>query len=321
MRTPPGGPELTVVIPTKDRPGLLVRAVDSVLCQPGDIEVIVVDDGSATDAAAAAQRLTSSRPRLKVIRSASSEGAPSARTRGLEAATGRYWATLDDDDEWLPGKWEVQRAALERVGSPGDVVVLSGILPVTREGEQAPVLSPTGELFRCSGLQELFERIRVRAFLNTYVVPTALLRAVGGYDPRLIWGEHTDVLIRLSDVARFVGVDHVGVRVHRAHEADETRVGRDGSRRAEGIALLLEKHARAFAAAPTVRARYEDVLGVTLLRLGRRDQAIRTFSRTVGCRGAGVRRLRALGRILAAAAGAGTGQGTRARRRMQEPAA
>ena len=61
------------------------------------------------------------------------------------------------------------------------------------------------------GLDELFERVRVRAFLNTYVVPTALMRRVGGYDPRLIWGEHTDVLIRLSQAARFVGVDHVGV--------------------------------------------------------------------------------------------------------------
>ncbi len=133
------------------------------------------------------------------------------------------------------------------------------------------------------------------------------MRRIGGYDPRLIWGEHTDVLIRLSQVARFLGVDHVGVRVHRAHDADETRVGRDEALRAEGIALLLEKHADAFAGSPATLARYEEVLGVTLLRLGRREEALRTFSRMTGRRGAGVRRLRGVGRILAAAVGAGGG--------------
>jgi hypothetical protein len=122
-------------------------------------------------------------------------------------------------------------------------------------------------------------------------------------------------------VARFVGVDHVAVRVYRAHEADETRVGRDEALRAEGVALLLEKHAEAFARAPATRAQYEEVLGVTLLRLGRRDEAVRTFSRTVGRRGAGVRRLRAAGRILAAAVGVGAGKDSRTRRRLEEPAA
>ncbi len=170
--------------------------------------------------------------------------------RGLELARGRYWATLDDDDEWLPGKWETQRASLFRFGSVEDVVAIAGIVPVSASGEGTPVPSTAEGPFRCDGLTELFERVRVRAFLNTYVVPTALMRRVGGYDPRLIWGEHTDVLIRLSEVARFVGVDHVSVRVHRAHEADETRVGRDEALRAEGVALLLEKHADAFAKAP-----------------------------------------------------------------------
>ena len=169
-----------------------------------------------------------------------------------------------------PGKWETQRASLARLGSDEDVVAIAGIVPVSASGEGAPVSSTAEGPFRCDGLTELFERVRIRAFLNTYVVPTALMRRIGGYDPRLIWGEHTDVLIRLSQVARFVGVDHISVRVHRAHEADETRVGRDEALRADGIALLLEKHADAFARAPGTLARYEEVLGVTLLRLGRR---------------------------------------------------
>jgi glycosyltransferase involved in cell wall biosynthesis len=313
-------PELTVVIPTKDRPMLLARAVESVVLQGPGIEVIVVDDGSAPEAAASIRSIADD-PLVRLVRSDVSSGAPRARNRGLELARGRYWATLDDDDEWLPGKWETQRSSLARFGFAEDVVAMAGIVPVTEKGEGTPVSSTAGGPFRCERLGALFERVRIRAFLNTYVVPTALMRRIGGYDPRLIWGEHTDVLIRLSQVARFVGVDHVGVRVHRAHEADDTRVGRDEALRAEGIRLLLEKHADAFAGSPAILARYEEVLGVTLLRLGRREEAVRTFSRMSGRRGAGVRRLRGVGRIIAAAVGAGAGGGSRARRRLEEPAA
>jgi glycosyltransferase involved in cell wall biosynthesis len=312
-------PELTVVIPTKDRPVLLARAVESVLTQGPGIEVIVVDDGSAPEAAASIRSIAQD-PMVRFVRSDVSSGAPLARNRGLELARGRYWATLDDDDEWLPGKWETQRASLAGLGSDEDVVAIAGIVPVSASGEGAPVVSTAEGLFRCDGLTELFERVRIRAFLNTYVVPTSLMRRIGGYDPRLIWGEHTDVLIRLSQVARFVGVDHIGVRVYRAHEADETRVGRDEALRADGITLLLEKHRDAFARAPATLARFEEVLGVTLLRLGRREDAIRTFSRITGRRGAGVRRLRAVGRIITAAVGGGAGGDPHARR-LEEPAA
>jgi glycosyltransferase involved in cell wall biosynthesis len=39
-------PDVTVVITTRDRPGLVVRAVDSALAQTMQaIEVVVVDDG------------------------------------------------------------------------------------------------------------------------------------------------------------------------------------------------------------------------------------------------------------------------------------
>ncbi len=113
-------PELTVVIPTKDRPVLLARAVESVVSQGPGIEVIVVDDGSIPEAADSI-RSTANDPAVRLVRSDVSTGAPMARNRGLELARGRYWATLDDDDEWLPGKWESQRVGLSRSGFAEDV--------------------------------------------------------------------------------------------------------------------------------------------------------------------------------------------------------
>jgi glycosyltransferase involved in cell wall biosynthesis len=100
-------PTVSVVIPTLGRPDLVTRAVRSVLAQTVvDIEVIVVVDGpdEATGQALAAI----ADPRLRVLGLSERGGAPNARNAGVDAARAPWTALLDDDDEWLPGKLEVQ---------------------------------------------------------------------------------------------------------------------------------------------------------------------------------------------------------------------
>jgi glycosyltransferase involved in cell wall biosynthesis len=105
-------PTVSVVIPTRNRPELVTRAVRSALAQTlAEIEVIVVIDGpdQATREALAAEP----DPRLRVVPLAASGGAPSARNVGVEHATGKWTALLDDDDEWLPDKLATQVALAE----------------------------------------------------------------------------------------------------------------------------------------------------------------------------------------------------------------
>jgi glycosyltransferase involved in cell wall biosynthesis len=80
--------------------------VTSALAQsiPGD-EVIVVDDGSTDNTE---EILTAYRDRLRYIRIPNS-GAGVARNRGIEEAENDLVAFLDSDDEWMPGKLEIQR--------------------------------------------------------------------------------------------------------------------------------------------------------------------------------------------------------------------
>lgn len=102
-----GQPDVSVVIPTRNRPELVSRAVHSALSQTlRDIEVIVVVDGpdDATPAALAAI----ADPRLRVVALDSSRGAPGARNVGVSHATAEWTALLDDDDEWLPQKLAIQ---------------------------------------------------------------------------------------------------------------------------------------------------------------------------------------------------------------------
>ena len=100
-------PLVSVVIPTRNRSGLVVRAVSSALAQTyGDIEVIVVVDGPDQGTAEALERVND--PRLKIVQLPESVGGSDARNAGVKAADGAWVAFLDDDDEWLPEKIQKQ---------------------------------------------------------------------------------------------------------------------------------------------------------------------------------------------------------------------
>jgi len=101
---------VTVVIPTRNRPDMVTRAVESALAQTyAPLEVIVIIDGP--DPATEERLAALADPRLVVIPLQKNRGAAGARNLGVERARGAWIAFLDDDDEWMPGKIAVQMAA------------------------------------------------------------------------------------------------------------------------------------------------------------------------------------------------------------------
>lgn len=100
---------VTVVIPTRNRPQLVVRAVRSALAQTcGVARVVVVVDGP-DDATADALRDVGDK-RIEWLVLPHSGGANNARNIGAAVSTTEWIAFLDDDDEWLPHKIETQLA-------------------------------------------------------------------------------------------------------------------------------------------------------------------------------------------------------------------
>ena len=103
----PETPLVTAVIPTHNRPTLVKRAVHSALNQTyRNIEVVVVVDGP--DACTRKELAAISDSRLRVIELSRRVGGSDARNHGMHSARGEWIALLDDDDEWLPEKTEVQ---------------------------------------------------------------------------------------------------------------------------------------------------------------------------------------------------------------------
>lgn len=108
---------VSVVIPTRNRADLLLRAIETVLGQTyRQLEVVVVIDGpdEATERALAGV----GDERLRWLVNESSLGGAEARNVGVRAARGEWVAFLDDDDEWLPTKLERQVSLLRAADRP-----------------------------------------------------------------------------------------------------------------------------------------------------------------------------------------------------------
>ena len=112
---------VTAVIPTRNRPELLQRAIASVRAQTySPIEIVVVIDGPDN----ATRALLSAMPGecLRFIPLQKSVGGSDARNIGVQNATSEWIAFLDDDDEWLPTKIEKQLASAAQASEPYPVV-------------------------------------------------------------------------------------------------------------------------------------------------------------------------------------------------------
>lgn len=123
---------VSCIVPTYKRSSSLHRAIKSILNQTYDyLEVIIVDDNEPNDDYSLnVQGLIAeiNDPRIKYLQQEKHYNGASARNYGIKHSTGEYIAFLDDDDEWLPEKIELQVAGLMSLNdSYGGITCLSNI--------------------------------------------------------------------------------------------------------------------------------------------------------------------------------------------------
>lgn len=100
---------VTIYVPTKNRLGLLTRALNSVLAQSyRPLELIVVSDGATDGTCDYVNQLLGQHSdiQIKLIHNAQSQGACAARNLAIQAATGRFITGIDDDDVFMPDRIE-----------------------------------------------------------------------------------------------------------------------------------------------------------------------------------------------------------------------
>lgn len=101
---------VSVIMPCHNGEKYLRQAVESVLAQSFvHWELLIIDDASTDGSTAIAKEYCAQDSRIKLLHTQHSTGKPAtARNVGIKAATGRFIAFLDCDDQWLPHKLEHQ---------------------------------------------------------------------------------------------------------------------------------------------------------------------------------------------------------------------
>lgn len=137
---------VSVIIPVRNRPSLLVEAVESVLNQTWrSFEILIVDDGSTDETPSVAAEMAACNPGvIEVRRLEISAGPGLARNAGLNACRGEFVQFLDSDDLLRPGKLESQVRLLQKRPDCGVAYCRA-----RREGGkgEAAVSHRTGETF------------------------------------------------------------------------------------------------------------------------------------------------------------------------------
>jgi glycosyltransferase involved in cell wall biosynthesis len=190
-------PELTVVIPTRNRWKLAARAVKTALAQAGvGVEVVVVDDGSDESPPPGFP----SHPSVRVLRSDTRQGVAAARNKGLAAAVAPWIAFLDDDDLWAPPRL---RVLTESAGERRAQFAYSSAIIV--DEKLRPLLHlPAPE--PDSLLPTLLQRNAIPGGGSGMVARTELVRQLEGFDEALSFAADWDLWIRLAEAAEAAAV-------------------------------------------------------------------------------------------------------------------
>jgi glycosyltransferase involved in cell wall biosynthesis len=260
-------PLVSVVIPTWERGRWLKRALDSVFAQTEhDFEVLVVDDGSSTDAA---ERVVKARTdeRVRYLRLPQHRGVSAARNAGVVAATGKYVAFLDDDDEWLPQKLESQVRVLEASDATIGAVYTARLSVDQETGRVATIRFPksfqpqAGNIITTSSLL-----VKRQCFEN-----------VGLFDENFKASGDYDMWIRISERFGFVYIDVPLIK----YSIHADRLSSDYQKKRQAVELLLKKHWAVFAADRGCLARQYVNLAVMCYHDGKVNSAARAFCRAV----------------------------------------
>ena len=134
-------PLISVVVPAYKVENYLEKCIGSIIAQSyGNLEIIIVEDGSPDGTAKLCDALAAKDNRIRVIHKENG-GVSQARNTGIAAATGEYICFVDGDDWVEPDMCEKALAAMKKHGA--DVVMWSYLREY--KDRSAPKLIYSGE--------------------------------------------------------------------------------------------------------------------------------------------------------------------------------
>ncbi|MEM8861680.1 MAG: glycosyltransferase [Chloroflexota bacterium] len=206
--------KVDIIIPAYNQGHYLQASVESALNQTwGNIEVIIVDDGSTDNTAEVAQ--TFSDPRVTYIYQENA-GLSAARNTGIRHSTGEYISFLDSDDLFFPKKLELLLDAMHK--SPELGLCAGKAILIDENGV------PKGRNYG-KGMPNAPEEwlLGNRIHVGSVLVKSEWLQKTEPFDENLRACEDWDMWLRLSLIGCPMGWIPDNVSQYRVHSQQMTR--------------------------------------------------------------------------------------------------
>ena len=214
-------PAVSVVMPVYNSEKYVAEAIESILGQTfSDFELIIVDDGSQDRSSEIIREYVRRDERVRLLRQDRNSGVSCARNRGSDDAGGEFVAFMDSDDVSLPTRLEKQSRFLQEHPEIGAVGIRYRVANHDLTASLGPDIVP---------LQHA--RIVFNQFTEfpSFVVGGGLmirpeqLRAVGGWNESLRYGEEADLFVRLllQTRIRFANLSEI-LYVQRLHDSNKS---------------------------------------------------------------------------------------------------
>jgi glycosyl transferase family 2 len=262
-------PSVAVIVPTRDRPVMLARAVRSIIGQsyPGEIECVIVFDQS--DPAEPSGELPPGR-RVRLLTNTRTPGAAGARNTGIIASDAPIVAFCDDDDAWDANKLRLQVGLLEN--APLGFVACGMRVHYADRTIDRPAPDSVS-------LPELVRKRHPEFVFTTFLLRRDALAEIGLLDEQVPGssGEDYDFLLR---AARRGPIDAVRQPLADAFWHQQSFFSQHWQTIADGLEYLLGKHPE-LAADPRGRARIEGQAAFAHAALAHRAAAWRASFRAL----------------------------------------
>ena len=189
--------DVSVIIPALNAEKTIARAIGSALNQTlGDIEVIVVDDGSEDRTRAIVSEIVFGDARVHLITHDIRQGVSAARNAAIEAAEGEWIAMLDSDDWFGPQRLQrlIDHARFHRLDGVVDNLLMVDALTGEHLGEAFPrawldPAHPMPTALPVSRDIPYHQDGMGFGYCKPIFNRAAFLQTVGGYDRRFKCGE------------------------------------------------------------------------------------------------------------------------------------
>ncbi|GFI46430.1 UDP-Glc:alpha-D-GlcNAc-diphosphoundecaprenol beta-1,3-glucosyltransferase WfgD [Lachnospiraceae bacterium] len=226
-------PLVTVVIPSYNREGTILRALNSVLEQTyTNIEVIVVDDCSTDGTVNAVEGCKDSRVQLLCL--PFNHGANYARNRGIEKAKGEFIAFQDSDDEWMEDKLDKQISYMLEQN------INASFCPyILYQGQKCQIVPSD---YQSKDFQDvnIVHRLKKNSVVGTptLVIKKEIVSQIGMFDEQMKRLQEYEFVIRLVKKYRLGFIDEPLVKAYRVGD----NISSDNNALLDAYNKLIEKH-------------------------------------------------------------------------------